>query len=254
MKQSLFGNKYINLLKFKIPYPENKFVMYTRGRTGSTVLTDLINCHPRIFCDAEIFNLLYSKSVVKFPYLYINSCSKRASKYKKQVYGFKVKISQLVIEHKYSQYEKLLEKLYTTGWKFIYLKRKNFLRQQLSNYVAADTNIYHIKKGEEKNPAKVKVDCDDLLKGIMQGEEIERTEESNLKNIPHLTLEYETDIVDNSKHQETADKVFRYLGAESVKVTTDLKRIVPDNLEDTILNYEEVYLSLKDTEYSKYLV
>lgn len=245
--------KYSNLLKYNLPYPDNKFVMYTRGRTGSTVLTDLINCHPEIYCDVEIFNFLYSNTKVKYPRLYINSCSKRASVHKKNVYGFKVKIGQLMSEHKYADYDKLLIRLHQEGWKYIYLKRVNFLRHQLSNIVAAGTNVYHLKNGEQKHKEKITVKCEQLLRGIEYGEKVEKKEEENLKHISHLTLIYENDIEDNSRHQETADKVFSFLGLESVRVKTDFKRIIPDKLEDTILNYDEVYNFFKDTEYFKYL-
>ena len=246
-------NNYINLLKYKIPFPDNKFVIYTRGRTGSTVLTDLINCHPEIFCDVEIFNFLYSKGVVAFPLSYIKSCSKRAAINKKSVYGFKVKIAQLRHEHKYNKYEKILNDLNSAGWKFIYLKRENFLRHKLSNILISESQIFHLKKSDKYKQPKIRIDCSSLLAGIKFAVEVEKTEKENLRNIPHLTLTYEKDIIDNSKHQETADKVFSYLNLKSSTVSTNYKRIIPDNLEDTILNYDEVINFFKDTEYSKYL-
>lgn len=246
-------NKYINLLKYKIPLPENKFVIYTRGRTGSTVLSDLLNCHPEIFCDVEIFNFLYSKNIVSYPGLYIRSCSKRAAINKKSTYGFKVKIAQLRYEHKYSNYEKILNDLNLRGWKFIYLKRDNFLRHKLSNIMTAESQIFHIVNSDSIKMPKIRIDCNSLLKGIKFSEEVEKTEKENLRNIPHLTLTYESDIIDNSKHQMTADKVFSYLNLKSSTVSTNYKRIIPDNLEDTILNYNELINFFKDTEYSKYL-
>ncbi len=246
-------NKYKNLLNYKLPYPGKKFVIYTRGRTGSTVLTELLNCHPEIFCDVEIFNYLYSLSKVRFPGMYIKSCSKKAALYGKSTYGFKVKIAQLRYEHNYYNYDKMLAGMHSDGWKFIYLKRENFLRHKLSNIVSSKTNIFHLKNGDINKSDKIHVDCIELLKGIEYSAEVEQTEEINLKNIPHLKLIYENDIQDNSKHQLTADKVFSFLGLRSEKVKTDLQRIVPDNLKDTIRNYEEVYDFLKDTKYSKFL-
>lgn len=246
-------NKYINLLKYNIPFPDNKFVIYTRGRTGSTVLTDLLNCHPEIFCDVEIFNFLYSESKVSYPGLYIRSCSKRAAINNRSTYGFKVKIAQLRHEHKYSDYEKILSDLNSDGWKFVYLKRDNFLRHKLSNIMSAQSQIFHIMNSDSIKPPKIRIDCISLLEGIKFAEEVEKTEKENLRNIPHLTLTYESDIIDNSKHQETADKVFRYLGLKSSRVSTNYKRIISDNLEDTIINYDEVYNFFINTEYSKYL-
>jgi len=253
LKKSLKKNKYIDLLNPRLDYPDSKFLIYTRGRTGSTVLTDLLNCHPDIFCDVEIFNFLYSGSKVKFPEMYIRSCSKRASRHGKSVYGFKVKIAQLRYEHEYENYDEILSNLFKDGYKFIYLKRDNYFRHKLSNIISAETKIFHLKNGDKNSVAKVKVDCEQLIEGIEYGEIVNETEAENLRNIDHITITYEDDIIENSSHQETADKIFRYLGLKTVKVKTDLKRIVPEDLKEVILNYDEVYNFFKDTKYIKYL-
>ncbi len=246
--------KYKNYFDFRIKTPGNKFVMYTRGRTGSTVLTELLNCHPEIFCDVEIFNYIYCRTRIRFPQQYIKSCSKRASIYGKDVYGFKVKIAQLRIEHKYKNYDKILSDLSEDGWKFIHLKRVNFLRHKLSSLIATETKIFHLRNGDTSEQRKITVDFGTILEGITYGEEVERTEEENLRNIPHIKVIYETDILDNSKHQETADKCFKYLGLKSFPVTTDLKRITTDKLQDMILNYDEIERKLKGTRFEKYLL
>lgn len=241
--------KYLNLLDPRIAFPENKFVMYTRGRTGSTLLTDLINCHPDIYCDVEIFNFMYSNGIVKFPLKYAESCSKRATINKKSTYGFKVKISQLKDEHKYKDYGNILTDLNRNGWKFIYLKRENSISHMISNLMAAETNIYHLKNNEERYRKKIHVDGQLLLDAIKFGNETMKAEEENLKNIPHLTIIYENDLLDNSKHQETADKIFDYLKLNPGKVKANFKKVVPDDLRETIINYDEVYNFFKDTEY-----
>lgn len=241
--------KYLNLLDPRISFPANRFVMYTRGRTGSTLLTDLINCHPDILCDVEIFNFMYSNGIVKFPNKYTDSCSKRATIAGKSTYGFKVKISQLKDEHKYKDYGKILTDLNSEGWKFIYLKRENFISHMISNLMAAETNVYHLKKNEEGYNKKIHVDGQLLLDAIKFGDETMKAEEENLRNIPHLTIVYETDLLDNSKHQETADKIFNYIGLKEHKVSANFKKVVPKDLRETIINYDEVYNFFKGTEY-----
>lgn len=253
LKERIKKSKYKNYFDRRINYPENKFVIYTRGRTGSTVLTELLNCHPRIFCDVEIFNYIYCKSRVMFPNLYIKSCSKRAAIYHKPVYGFKVKIAQLRYEHEYGNYDKILSGLAQDGWKFIHLKRVNFLRHKLSSLIAAETKVFHLRNGEQASKKRIHVDFDTLLEGITYGEEVERTEEENLKDIPHIKVIYETDILDNSRHQVTADRIFSYLGVDSHTVETGLKRITVDRLDEMIENYEEIEKKLTDRGYEKYL-
>ncbi|MBS1517264.1 MAG: hypothetical protein JSS91_04180 [Bacteroidetes bacterium] len=245
--------KYKNLLDFRLKYPESKFLIYTRGRTGSTLLTELLNCHPDIFCDREIFNFLYSGSRIRFPELYIDSCSKRASYNRKKVYGFKVKIAQLRYEHKYENYQDILDSLHEKGWKFIYLRRKNYLRHKLSNIISYQTNIFHLKYGDRDFDQKIKVDCEKLFEGIKYGEEVEKTEQENLKNIPHLTVTYEDDLLEREKFQNTADRAFSFLGLDSHPVKSDLKRIVKLDLKEVILNYSEVEDFLIKKNYDKFL-
>jgi hypothetical protein len=253
LKKIIKRSKYIDLLNPRLEYPKSKFLIYTRGRTGSTVLTDLLNCHPDIFCDVEIFNFLYCGAKVKYPEIYIKSCSKRAGKHGKSVYGFKVKIAQLRYEHGYENYDEILSNLYKDGYKFIYLRRSNYFRHKLSNIISAQTKIFHIKNGDSGVSRKVKIECDQLMEGIRYGEIVNKTEAENLKEIDHITINYEDDLIENSMHQETADKIFKYLGLKSVKVDTELKRIVPEDLKEIILNYDEVYNYFKDTEYIKFL-
>ncbi len=206
-----------------------------------------------MYCDVEIFNFIYSGSVIRFPELYIKSCSKRASAAGKSVYGFKVKIAQLRYEHKYKDYDSLLMSLHEQGWKFIHLKRVNYLRHKLSNIISYQTNIYHLRNNDEEFNKKITVDCSQLLEGIKYGEEVEKTEEENLKNIPHIKVIYEEDLLDNSKFQNTADRVFSFLGINSFPVESGLKRITKENLEDVIENYKEVENFFKNTGYEKYL-
>jgi len=245
--------KYKNLFDFKLPYPEKNFIVYNKGRTGSTVLSNLLSCHPEVFCDHEMFHHLYANSRVMFPYLYIKNCSKRATGINKNVYGFRVKRIQLQIQHKYKNYKEVLQKFYRKNWKFIYLVRENHLRHRISNLISAQTLIYHLKKSESLSSQKILVNCSELLSSIKISEENEYWEEQDLKNIPYLKFVYEKDILDNDKHQATADKVFDFLGLSSHKVETDYRKVTPENLEDLIINYEEVFKFFKDTKYAEFL-
>jgi hypothetical protein len=146
-----------------------------------------------------------------------------------------------------------LQRLNADGWKFIHLKRTNYLRHKISNLLLSETKITHIKKGEEFQKRKINVDCEILLKSIEYSEEVERMEEENLKNIPNLKIIYEKDLEDNSVHQETADKIFNYLGLKHYEVTSQFERMTPQNLDQIILNYDEVLRFFKDTKYFQFL-
>ena len=69
----------------------------------------------------------------------------------------------------------------------------------------------------------------------------------------YLKIIYEDDISESSKHQETANKVFRFLGLKEHKVKTEYKKVLPQDLKKILNNYDEVYNYFKETKYSEFL-
>ncbi|MBE9126705.1 MULTISPECIES: Stf0 family sulfotransferase [unclassified Coleofasciculus] len=235
------------LLK-KANNPTNKFVIFCQGRTGSTLLYSLLNSHPKIHCDDEIL-----ENRVLFPVLYVEG---RCAKIKQPVYGFRVKIYQL-INNQGKNPEAFLFNLHKNGWKIIYLKRKNILRQAVSRMLANRKNQWHLTSQDKKNktPSKAYIDCDELIKQIQDGEmylEKEKEVLDNL-NLPYITILYEDDLLKTEKHQETLNRIFDYLGLSSIPVKTQLVRTTSDQLSDFIENYEEVVKAVRQTNYAEFL-
>ena len=193
-----------------------------------------------MYCDYEIFDINNTKSIVKYPLMFADSCSKRATLNQKPVYGFKVKIEQLRDEHKYENYGEVLKKLNDKGWKIVYLSRSNIFHHVLSGIISNQTKVFHVRKSENFQHEKIKVDSEFLYGVMYYFENLGKLEEESLKTIPHLRINYEDDLLDNSKHQAASDKVFSYLDLKSYPVNTRLKKIIPENLKDIILNYDEV--------------
>lgn len=253
LKKKIRYSKYFNSIDPFTKSPVKKFVIYTRGRTGSTVLTDLLNSHPEMYCDYEIFNTFNDTTPVRYPLKYIDSCSKRATLNKKSVYGFKVKIEQLKNEQGYKDIGRLLKSAEDAGWKMIYLRRVNIFNHAVSGMIANQTKVFHLKNKNEALQQKIKIDVG-LLLGIMNYfEELGKLEEDSLRSLSYITVSYEDDLLDNSKHQETSDKIFQYLGIKSFPVNTQLKKIIPENLADIISNYDEVYDFIKKSKHGKFL-
>jgi len=253
IKKKLRYSKYFNSYDPFVKLPEKKFFIFTRGRTGSTVLTDLLNSHPEMYCDYEIFFIEKNQTIVKYPLKYIDSCSKRATLNKKSVYGFKVKIEQLRDEHKYTNIDELFKQLIDKNWKIIYLKRSNIFKHTLSGLISNKTKVFHVKDSNDFTHEKIIIDCTLLYDVMKYFEGLENLEEDYMKNVPHININYETDLLDNSRHQETSDKVFNYLGLDNFPVNTKLKKIIPENLQDIISNYDEVYEAISKTDFKRFL-
>lgn len=237
---SVYTKALLNSHSFK----EKKFFIFAQGRTGSQLLCHLLNSHPSIFCDLEI---LYHP--VWFPQLYIESKCLIAPQ---PIYGFKMKIYQLTQQQKIETPQKILENLYADNWKIIYLKRENVFRQALSNLVAIQRNIWHKSKRNSKTQKdKISVDCDRLFKMMNARKDFLEEEQKIIANIPHLSINYESDLLDTRKHQITCDKIFEFLDVSSIKVNSNIDKTTSKNLSDFIQNYDEVYARFAKTEYAE---
>lgn len=239
---------YLGNLAFWQSKPTTKFVIFAQGRTGSTLLVELLNNHPNIFCDEEILNKkLYGKSLSIMPYL-----NGKARGCGKQVFGFKVKIYQLIDDQEINPRE-FIQNLFKNNWKLIFLKRNNLFKHALSGIIAEQTNIWHkLNTNNNNDIPKLEINISYLEQKMAYRYQCLQDEEGILKDIPHLQLEYETDLLQEQTHQAGANKVFNYLGLNSVPVKTTLKRTIDDNLQERISNYDEV-LTFLSHYYPKYL-
>lgn len=236
-----------------------KFIIFAHYRTGSTLLADLLNCHPQIFCDGEIFLKFVLRPIgfrkVLLPKLYVKHCCRKANT---KIYGFDLKLHQFEVTnirqlHGNSQF--CFETLFKKNWKIIHLKRYNLFHHALSNYCANKRKIW--AKTQETNQdlfsEPIYVDVQALLEELNWHERMFQSELTVLRDIPHLTLEYEKDLLKSEQHQTTANKVFAYLNIESVSVQTKFQKIASSNLADDIINYEEVVESIQKTPYAHFL-
>jgi hypothetical protein len=96
-------------LDYRYRFPEKKFIIYGSGRSGSTLLTSMLNTHSDIYCDAEILAKKYAPNII-FPNLYISSISKKASHRRKKNYGCGL-MSTHLREQKFLDKKSFLENL-----------------------------------------------------------------------------------------------------------------------------------------------
>lgn len=239
-------NKSVNL-------PEKKFIIFAQIRTGSNLLRNLLNSHPEVYCDGEIFwdasNKLIKK--VSFPHLYMNGRSINISFQKmKKIYGCNIKINHIM---QGSEYINFLSILYQKGWKIVYINRLNILRQSLSELIALNRDIWLVKQGQEYPMNKTYINCKQLIKTINSNQNYYDQEQKLLENVPHLKIIYEQDLLISEQHQNTLDQIFNYLEIKSVPVKTSLAKISAENLSDFIDNYDEVIETIAKTEYKDFL-
>lgn len=141
-----------------------RVVMFHIGRSGSTVLGDLLNQHRSICWDGEIYRELFAKfggqmkdmRISDDPYLFLSS---RIARSKKPCYGFEVKFFHLrIIKRQLQDYMKDLDSAGVD--RFIVLRRRNYLRKIVSSIVMRATGVTHIPSNKTADLVKVRVEVD----------------------------------------------------------------------------------------------
>lgn len=228
-----------------------KFVLFAQGRSGSSLLSDLLNNHPEIRCDGEILNVRY-RGKKHFPLYYVKTL---AGTSEKPTYGFKVKIYQLFNNHNILHQDldpkDFLTELYNSGWKIIWLTRNNIFRQAVSNFVLeARGKPHHRSEGELAIP-KITIDPEKLFRSMRGREEHTKHEQEILEAIDHLKIIYETDLLEN--REDALTKIFGYLEVQPYAVKSSHRRTSKNDLSQYIVNYEEIVDFLSRTEYERFL-
>jgi hypothetical protein len=249
---------YFRALRSPSSRDKPKFLLLAGYRSGSTLLADLLNCHPAIFCDGEIFLKFckprFSRLSAKLlsPHLYIKGCVDFSQS--NTWYGFDLKISQLETVHfepLHGALRQQLSDLHRDNWRIIYLRRDNLYRQAVSNLLARSRNQWSANGSTKLS--LVRIEPRHLLNELIWFEKQAILEQHALQHLPHLTVLYECDLRRAGNHQAAADKVFRYLGLETCPVQTSLHRTTAESLADDIQNYDEIVRFIGQTKYAHYL-
>jgi len=246
---------------------DNNIVMIHIGRSGSTVLSDMLHQHSKITWDGEIYEKIISnyekkngpvqsKDISIRPYRLIEE---RMINNPKFCYGFELKFYHLdFVKVALKEYIDTINQLGFS--KIIILKRKNFLRKIVSSLIARKTGVwFKSANNKSKNTESKKIFLD------VNSIKIDRMEESliyflnlydsNFRelfkltlNLDYLSLEYETDIQSNP--YDGYQKVINYLNLDDDEPLVRLTRTNPESLDLIIENYEEVKKYLGGTKYS----
>ena len=246
MKINLFKelSAYKKLFRSPSKVPKQIFMILSRGRSGSELLRSLLNSHPEIYCDGEIF----TDKLILSPKLFLKGMAKKQSV---RLYGYKAKPFHL--KRQFNQISRIKSEFFTPEIKIIYLKRLNILRQAISVQIGNQKNRWHDTIETGTLNKKFVIDYEELIMQIKSFEKNEKREKEFLKNIRYHQIIYENDLLSAENHQTTLDLVFSYLGVNSIQVQTNYIRSTTDHLSDFIKNHDEIISKIKKTDYNRYL-
>jgi hypothetical protein len=245
-------------------------MMFHVGRSGSTVLGNLLGQSEEIFWDGEIYHpfLKYLKQLTKQGWnpqtdklplepnkvlrnrmalgkiLYVN----------KTIYGCESKFYHL--KRMNITIQRYLEDLESLGFKyFIILERKNYLRTIISSLISnRKLKKFHLTSEIKPHLNQIRVDVDNFKtdgerKPLIKFLQDHRDDFQNLENLLRdrrvLKLTYEEDISENP--QIAMRRVCEFLDTEYREGKIQYRKTNPFPLKDIIINYDEVKQALKGT-------
>jgi LPS sulfotransferase NodH len=195
--------------------PRSKFLVIARPRSGTTLLTRLLNQVPQEQCDPELLHY-----AVLSPRRLIQNL---AAKSQAQAYGCKWLSYQMLEVQPRTDARRTLEDLASDGFRFIHLTRDTF-EQSKSLMVALQTRRYSsLDQGAAKR-MDLRFDSDEFQRALTWSKAALDYETQLLDGLPTLPVSYEQDLERARDHQTTVDRICEFLGTPSGPVCADVKR------------------------------
>ena len=236
------------------------------GRCGSTVLTSLLNQHPRILADGEIYQMVYPKVLKtrprmaprRFTQFQIERKSRSAPLFGRYTYEIKF-FSDLDMKHfpaGIPGYTRFLREL---GVKqAIVLERRNLLRRFVSTRIAVARGAYQAKDGGSPTDLpSVVLDPDSIGLGkphemielfekvTQQYDELRSVLQDH--GIETLSVTYEDDI--ESDPLVAAQKCYDFMKLRPFSPTITHHRINTEPLRGKVSNFAQIEDRLRNTHY-----
>ena len=224
-----------------------KFVIISRSRTGSNLLCDLLNSHPKIEANRELFHNTNA-----------HSCREIwESLFVKKYWNIKYVGFKIFYYHPLKSVDKevwdFIENDKTI--KIIHLTRKNMLRTIISREIAIQTNVWIDQGGGNADPISLldkrfEINIDLCLKKIEETKTWEKQTSTIFLAHPVIELTYEELTADT---QKAMNRIYSFFNLTYYPATSDVRRQNPETIKNLIINYDELATVLLNEGYSDFL-
>lgn len=224
------------------------FVLFGMGRTGSTLLASLLNSHPQIQCDGEIFrrgagvgwyatlNLFWQHHPL--PFLAYRQMRAQVLDHR-SVYGFKLHTKlhgdQIV------DIPGFLQRVTQRGWRIIYLERHLLFNQVISSVMARATGRYFGHQPHLEPLLQLELPTTEFYNTMQQTIRICQRNRAIVAELPHITIIYETELALAQAQQTTMARICTYLGIpNTASLQTSITKPWTCHYAEMITNYDDL--------------
>lgn len=224
------------------------FIIFGQGRSGSKLLVQLLKSHPQIRCDGEILGRKrWRRGVTKpfywfvrrFPVPFILWKARRSTQ---DVYGFKLFV------HHTPAASRVIHSLHARDWQIVHIQRRSLFNQAVSKAVASATMHWvGFKRLKEPDTTFVTISPERVLALIQEYVKNRQKILQVLADVPHLTVTYEDDLLDDASRNRICGTIFQTLGVEQRPVWTTTQRSWNRPYSEVIINYQELQALMQST-------
>jgi LPS sulfotransferase NodH len=213
-----------------------RFLVIGRARSGTSLLTKLLNQHSEIQCDGEVLQ----KKVIA-PAILLD---RLAGKSRAPAYGAKLLSYQMVQTYRIRDPNRFLDGIASRGFVLIHLTRNTFF-QTLSLMVAQMRWQFHSDTGATRLTDPIHLDPEDFVNRIEWNEALLDYENAAFSGLDHLLIRYEIDLAGPAEQLRTLDSICGKLGVAPENVAIPLEKVLPTDPKHIIANYDEVVTRLE---------
>ena len=250
-----------------------KFVLMANRRTGTSLMIDCLNSHPRIHCTKRAFGVekrfanpdenhqsggyfLYRTGSLKRRLRHVFAPGGLIAEFLDReifvqaqpgtdVIGFRL------LYEKVRRHPQLLDLMRSRNMKVIHLVRENILKTYISTITAPLHKMYHPREGAEIRTVSIEVDIPRMLRELDRRERLVEEMRRAVDGLPVLEISYESFVRDRDAE---AARILPHLGLDvDTPLVSDLVKINPSSMRDVILNYDAVAAALSGTRHAVHL-
>lgn len=226
----------LSLKRAHLPVPAKRFCIFAQGRTGSTLLTTLLDSHPDIRCEDEIL-----RRPRLMPLRYLD----RASRGPQQAFGFHLKPYHLTRFQRVSDLGAFLTALHQDGWRFVHLTRGDLVAHVFSTFYAR-RHGWHRRSDPPTTPVDfIEVDAERFVRKLARRRDWLAREREALTGLKPFPISYEDDLLHARAREEKLAALLDWLGLPDAPLSTPLKKSVRASPWELMANPDEVRAALR---------
>jgi LPS sulfotransferase NodH len=225
-----------------------RFLIVCPPRSGSELLVGLLDSHPQIRCEGEIYKNVYSA-----PLRYAAGRAAVATARGASAWGCKVLDQQILWSPKqFGPMDRFLETARDRGFTLVHLTRRDLVAQAAS-VMHAPTARYHYHEGDGESFEPFTVDVAELIATIHLLDQHSSELEHGLADLDAIRLVYEDDLLTPEDQQVAVDRVCAALGLEKASVRSTLRSAAPTSARDRFSNWQAVEAALSLTRFDRFV-